>query len=101
MIPCPTCKGTGTVAHHTPGFEGAPERDDEVVCSECLGLGYPDAADMLACIIAIRQSDALARSLGQPGLGSMLRARIAETMAKVCDYSTERYAEMRARGVAR
>ena len=99
MTPCETCRGNGSYERNVPGFEGVPERDDEVICSDCGGLGYIEAFDMLTCIIAIRDSDRLARSLGQPGIGGMYRRLIANVVAKVTDYSTERLAEIRAKEV--
>lgn len=91
MTACDRCKG-----------EGVREDEDgaEIVCSECCGLGYPDAADMLATLICVRNFDRMARALGQPGIGAALRGRIARTIATVADYSTERYAEIRAKEVA-
>lgn len=102
MTACPKCHGDGHYESHTPGFEGVPERDDEVTCSECFGLGYMEAAEMLTLIIGIRQADNMARALGEPGLclATPWRARMAKVIATVADYSTERFAELRAKEMA-
>ena len=64
MTPCETCRGSGSYGRNVPGFEGVPERDDEVICSDCGGLGYVEAFEMLTCIIAIRDSDRLVVGYG-------------------------------------
>lgn len=101
MTPCERCHGAGSYEHHTHGFEGVPERDDEVVCSDCGGLGSCEAFDMLACLILVRDAHRLAVRLGGVGIGGAQYARLARTIASVADYSTERFAELRAREMMR
>lgn len=90
MTACDFCNGRG-IREDADG--------NESVCGFCCGLGYPDAADMLATLIVVRDADRLAKACGQPGMATALRARIAKTIATVANFSTERFAEIRAKGM--
>ena len=96
MTRCEQCHGEGHYESHTPGNEGVPERDDEVVCSECCGTGSLEAAQALTTLCALRDAHALARHQGQPGLGGALWDRVYRALG-MYGYSQLRYAEMRNR----